>query len=131
MLAPRGFETAVKLMFLCFLRAAASPKRPPEGHAHKTFVNSHQIWGVFVLSFSCLLHVLLRGSGFLFGAVLAAPSVPEGCVGGPFGVLLRAARGAQKWPPYFRDSLFLGSLWGPLVCSGGSCMLSSVFGPFP
>ena len=104
----------------------------PEGHERKTLVNSDQIWGVFVLSFSCPLRFLLRGSGFLFGAVLAAPSVPQGCLGCSFGVPLRTARGAQKGPPYRRDSLFLGSLWGPLGCSVGSCMLSSVsFGPFP
>ncbi len=98
-------------------------KSSPEGEEHKTLVNGDRISGVFVLSFSCPLRFLLGGSGFLFGAVLAAP---------PFGVLLHAARGAQKGPPYRRDSLFLGSLWGPLGCSVWSCMLSSVsFGPFP
>ena len=39
------------------------------------------------MSFSCPLRFLLRGSEFSFGAVLAAPSVPQGCPGGPFGVL--------------------------------------------
>ena len=108
------------------------PKRLPEGHAHKTLVNNDQIWGVFVLSFSCPLRFVLGGSGFFFGAVLAAPSVPQGCLGDPFWVLLRAARGAQKGPPYRRDSLFLGSLWGPLGCSVGSRTFSSLsFGPFP
>ena len=102
-------------MFLCFLRAAASPHKAPEGEERKTLVNNEQIWGVFLLSFSCPLRFKSRGSGFLFGAVLAAPSVPHGCLGGPFGVLLHAARGAQKGPPYRRDSLFwglTGVLWG-------------------
>ena len=90
-------------------------KTPPEGHKRKTFVNNDQIRGVFVLSFSCPLRFLLRGSVFVFGAVLAASSVHQGCLGGPFGILLHAARGAQKGPPYRRDSLFLGLsgvLWG-------------------
>ena len=85
-------------------------ERPPEGHEHKTFVNRDRIWGFVLVSFSCPLRFLLRVSGFLFGAVLAAPSVPQGCLGDPFWVLLRAARGAQKGPPYLSDSLFLGSL---------------------
>ena len=59
------------------------------------------------------------GSEFLFGAVLAAPSVPQGCLGGPVGVFLRAVRGAQIGPPYCRDSLFLGSLWRPFGVLGG------------
>ena len=77
---------------------------------------------------------LPRGSGFClvwrcFGGPLGAPRV---CLGGPFEVLLYAARGAQKGPPYRRDSVFLGSHWRPLGCSVGSCTLSSVsFGPFP
>ena len=70
---------------------------------------------------------LPRGSGFWFGAVLAAPSVPQGCLGGPVGVLLRAVRGAQKGPPYRCDSLFWGSLWGPLGCPVGSRTVSSLF----
>ena len=108
------------------------PKRPPEGEERKTFVNSDRIWGVCLLSFSCPLRFLSRGSGFLCGAVLAAPSVPQGCLGDPFWVLLRAARGAQKGPPYRRDSLLLGSLWRPLGCPVGSRTLSSLsFGPFP
>ena len=102
-------------------------KRLPEGHDHKTLVNSDHIWGVFLVSFSCPLRFLLRGSGFVFGAVLAAPSVPQGYLVGLFGVLLRAARGAQKGPPYRRDSLFLGSLWGPLGCPVGSRAVSSLF----
>ena len=35
--------------------------------------------------------------------------------------------GAQKGPPYRRDSLCLGSLWGPLGCSVGSRAFSSLF----
>ena len=87
---------------------------------------------MFLLSFSCPLRVLLRGSGFLFGAVLAAPAVPQGCLGGPFGVLLHAARGAQKGPPYRRDSLFLGSLWGPVGFPGGVSrgFFALLLGPF-
>jgi hypothetical protein len=72
------------------------------------------------LSFSCPLRFLLRGSGFLFGAVLAVPSVPKGCLRASLGVPLRTARGTQKGPRYRRDLLFLGSLWGPLGCSVGS-----------
>ena len=72
------------------------------------------------MSFSCPLRFLLRGSGFLFGAVLAVPSVPQGCLRASLGVPLRTARGTQKGPPYRRASLFLGSLWGPLGCSVGS-----------
>ena len=72
------------------------------------------------MSFSCPLRLLLRGSGFLFGAVLAVPSVPQGCLRTCLGVPLRTARGTQKGPPYRRDLLFLGSLWGPLGCSVGS-----------
>ena len=72
------------------------------------------------MSFSCPLRFLLRGSGFLFGAVLAVPSVPQGCLRASLGVPLRTARGTQKGPPYRRDLLFLGSLWGPLGCSVGS-----------
>ena len=87
-------------------------KGPPEGHEHKTFVNNDRIWGVFLVFFSCPLRFLSRGSGFLCGAVLAAPSVPQGCLGDPFWVLLRAARGAQKGPQYRRDWLFGGSFWG-------------------
>ena len=63
----------------------------------------------------------------MFGTVLAAPSVPQGCLGGPFGVLLRAARGAQKWPPYRRDWLFVWSLWGSLGCPVGSRPVLSLF----
>ena len=73
------------------------------------------------MSFSCPLRFLLRGSGFLFGAVLAVPSVPQGCLRTCLGVPLRTARGTQKGPPYRRDLLFLGSLWGPFgVLSGVS-----------
>ena len=50
---------------------------------------------MFLLSFSCSLYFLSRGSEFLFGAVLAAPSVPQGCLGGPFGVLC-ARTGAPR-----------------------------------
>ncbi len=42
---------------------------------------------MFLLSFSCPLRFVSMGSEFVFGAVLAAPSVPQGCLGGPFGVL--------------------------------------------
>ena len=88
---PQGSKTVGKRWSLCFLCAAASPtkaaKRPPEGHTHKTLVNSDRIWGVFLSSFSCSLRFFFRGSEFLFGAVVAAPSVPQGCLGGPFGVL--------------------------------------------
>ena len=45
-------------------------------------------WGcVFVVFFFVFLRFFERDSEFLFGAVLAAPSVPTGCIGGPFGVL--------------------------------------------
>ena len=72
-----------------------------------------------MLSFSCPLRFLLRGSEFLFGAVLAAPSVPQGCLGDPFWVLLRAARGAQKGTVLSRV-IVLGVFWCPLGCLGGS-----------
>ena len=80
----------------------------PEGHKRKTLVNNDQIWGVFVLSFSCPLHLLLRGSGFLFGAVLAAPSVPQGCLGGPIGVLC-ARTGA---PSRGHRTVVIRCFWG-------------------
>ena len=35
-------------------------KRSPEGHEHKTLVNSDRIWGVFLLSFSCPLRFLVK-----------------------------------------------------------------------
>ena len=68
-------------------RPSEGEERPPEGHEHQTLVNGGRIWGVFLLSFLVFLRFLKRGSEFLFGAVLAAPSVPQGCLGGPFGVL--------------------------------------------
>ena len=83
-------------------------KWPPEGHEHKTLVNGEQIWGVFLLSFSCPLRFLLRGSGFLFGAVLAAPSVPQECLGGPFGPLC-ARPGA---PRRGHRTVVIRCLWG-------------------
>ena len=93
----------------------------PERDKRKTLVNNDQSWGVFLLlSFSCPLRLLLRGSGFLFGAVLAVPSVPQGCLRASLGVPLRTARGTQKGPRYRRDLLFLGSLGDPLGCSVGS-----------
>ena len=109
-----------------------SKKGPPEGHEHKTLVNSDRIWGVCLVLFSCPLRFLSRGSGFLCGAVLVAPSVPQGCLGDPFGVLLRAAWGAQKGPPYRRDLLFwglFGALWGALV--GFARFPHSSFGLLP
>ena len=134
-MAPFGVQNC-NVCFCVFFVPRRLPKRPPEGHAHKTFINSDQNWGVVVSSFSCPLRFWLRGSGFLFGAVLAATSVPQGCLGGPFGVLLRAARGAQKWPPYLRDSWFLGlsrALRGVLVASRWRLarFLHSSFGPVP
>ena len=83
-------------------------KRPPEGHEHKTLVNGDRIWGVFLLSFSCPLRFLSRGSEFLCGAVLAAPSVPQGCLGGPFGVLC-ARPGA---PRRGHRTVVIGCFWG-------------------
>jgi hypothetical protein len=56
----------------------------------------------------------------LFGAVLAVPSVPQGCLRASLGVPMCTARGTQKGPPYLRDLLFLMSLWGPSGCSVGS-----------
>jgi hypothetical protein len=49
-----------------------------------------------LLSFFSPLHFVLSVSGFFFGTVLAVPSVPQGCLGGPVGVLLRAVRGARQ-----------------------------------
>ena len=72
------------------------------------------------MSFFCSLHFVLSVSGFFFGAVLAVPSVPKGCLRASLGGPLRTARGTQKGPRYRRDLLFLGSLWGPLGCSVGS-----------
>ena len=114
---PRGPKHEENACLCVFFVPRRLQKGPPEGQEHKTLVNNDRIWGVFLVLFSCPLRFLSRGSGFLCGAVLAAPSVPQGCLGDPFWVLLRAARGAQKGPPYRRDSLFLGSLWGPLGCS--------------
>ena len=97
MLTPPGFKTLGKCMCVCFLRAAASPKpSPPEGHEHKTLVNNDRIWGVFLVFFSCPLRFLSRGSGLLFGAVLAAPSVPQGCLGDPFWVLFAGGQGCPE-----------------------------------
>jgi hypothetical protein len=70
---------------------------------------------VFLLSFSCPLRFLLRGSGFLFGAVLAAPSVPQGCLGGPFGVLCArpgAPRGGHRTVVIRCFWGLSGVLWG-------------------
>ena len=67
--------------------------------------------------FLVLCVFLLRGSGFLFGVVLAAPSVPQGYLGGSFGVLLRAARGAQKCDRTVVIGCLCGlaeALWGAL-----------------
>ncbi len=54
------------------------------------------MWGACLLCIFCSLHFVFRVSGFFFGAVLAVPSVPQGCLGGPVGVLLRAVRGARQ-----------------------------------
>ena len=124
---PRGPKHEENACLCVFFVPWRLPKSSPEGEESKTLVNGDRIWGVFLLSFSCPLRFLLRASGFLFGAVLAAPSVPQGCLGGPFGVLLRAARGAQKWPPYRRDWLFVWSLWGSLGCLVGSRPVLSLF----
>ena len=70
---------------------------------------------MFLLSFSCSLRFLSRGSEFLFGAVLAAPFGAPKVSWGPLWGPLCAARGAQKGPPNRRDSLFwglTGVLWG-------------------
>ena len=83
-------------------------KRPPEGHELKTLVNGDRIGGGFLLSFSCPLRFLSRGSEFLLGAVLAAPSVPQGCLGGPFGVLC-ARTGA---PRRGHRTVVIRCLWG-------------------
>ena len=96
---PRGPKHEENACLCVFFVPRRLQKGPPEGHEHKTFVNGDRIWGEFLVFFSCPLRFLSRGSGFLCGGVLAAPSVPQGCLGDPFWVLLRAARGAQKGPP--------------------------------
>ena len=136
---PLGSKTAVKLWFLCFLRAAASPKKAPRrGGAAPRRANAQNprkwrsdLGCVFVVLFF-LFCVFCKGALSLclalFWRPLSSPRVSWGPLWGP----LCAARGAQRGPPYRRDSFFLGSLWGPLGCSVGSCTLSSVsFGPFP
>ena len=88
--------------------------------------------GCFVVVLFLSSAFFVRGLWVFLGAVLSAPSVPQGCLGGPFGVLLRAARGSQKGPPYRRDWLFLGSLWGPVGCPGGVSrgLFALLLGPF-
>ena len=94
-------------------RGLSGAHRDPQGGLQRRLWqllgDSGDLWGSW-----------LRSSGFLFGAVLAVPSVPQGCLRASLGVPLRTARGTQKGPPYRRDLLFLGSLWGPLGCSVGS-----------
>ena len=95
-------------------------KNTPERHKRKTLVNNDQIWGVFFVVLFLSSAFFVKGLWVFvwrcFGGPLGAPRVSWGPLWGP----LCAARGAQKGPPYRRDSLFLGSLWGPLGCSVGS-----------
>ncbi len=56
-LAPPGVQHFSKMYaFVFYSCRGVSRKGPPKGHAHKTFVNSYQMWGVVLLSFSCPLH---------------------------------------------------------------------------
>ena len=73
---PRGPNHEENACLSVFFVPRRLPKNFPEGHEHKTLVNNDRIWGVFLVFFSCPLRFLSRGSGFLCGAVLAAPSVP-------------------------------------------------------
>ena len=73
----------------------------------------------FGVCFCCLFFVFLRffkrDSEFLFGAVLAAPSVPTGCIGGPFGVLCArpgAPRGSHRTVVIRYFWGLSGVLWG-------------------
>ena len=93
-------------MFVRFIRAAASPKRAPRraGAQNLRKWRSDLVYAFVVF---CLFSAFVVKGLWLFvwrcfGGPLGAPRVSWGLLWGP----LARGQGAQKGPPYRRDSLF-------------------------
>ena len=82
---PRGPKHEEHACLCVFFVPRRLQKSSPEGHEHKTFVNSDRIWGVFLLSFSCSLRFCQGALAFCLALFWRPPRCPKGVLGAPLG----------------------------------------------